>query len=135
MPYFARSLELGLLLILQTVKSALLFEAGIAIDSVWPHRHRACMHLLVISLLEPPSNLITSKLVPPLRLSKPLPAIFGVCLRALAAQQLHSAAISDFAHGVSSLDLDYPHPKSDLTADSRCSRVCKMGITLLAFLL
>src|SRR5260221_13574912 len=109
----------------------LLFEGGIAIDSFWPHRHRACMHLLVISLLEPPSNLITSKLVPPLRLSKPLPAIFGVCLRALAAQQLHSAAISDIAHRVSSLDLDYPHPKSDLTVDSRCSRVCKMGITLL----
>src|SRR5260221_6255374 len=89
------------------------------------------MHLLVISVLKPPSNLITSKLVPPLRLSKPLPAVFGVCFRALAAQQLHSAAISDIAHGVSSLDLDYPHPKSDLTVDSRCSRVCKMGITFI----
>jgi hypothetical protein len=37
-----------------------------------------------------------------LTLSKPLPAIFGVCFRALAVQQLHSAAISDIAHRVSS---------------------------------
>jgi hypothetical protein len=88
-------------------KLLLLFGTGIAVDSIWPHGHRACVHLLNISLLESPGNLTTCEFVPPVCLSEPLPAIFGVSLRALSAQQLHSAAVCDIAHKATSLDFDF----------------------------
>jgi hypothetical protein len=84
----------------------LLFGTRIAVDSVWPNSHRACVHLLLnISLLESPSNLIMSEFAPPVCFSEPLPAVFGVNFRALATQHLHSAATCNVAHGVSSIDL------------------------------
>jgi hypothetical protein len=72
---------------------------GIAAYCVWPHRHRARMHLLIISLLKSRRDLAVPKLSPPLCLSEPLPAVLGVCFSALTTQQLHRTAINDIAHG------------------------------------
>jgi hypothetical protein len=88
-------------------KLPLLFGTGIAVDGIWPHGHRARVHLLNISLLESPGDLTTREFVPPVCLSEPLPTIFGISLRALAAQQLHRAAVCDIAHEPISLDLDF----------------------------
>jgi len=71
----------------------LLFGTRIAVDSVWPNSHWACMHLLLsISLLESPSNLIVSKLAPPVCFSEPLPIVFEVNFRALATEHFHILA-------------------------------------------
>jgi hypothetical protein len=50
------------------------------------------MHLLHISLLESPSNLIVSKLAPPVCFSEPLPIVFEVNFRALATEHFHIVA-------------------------------------------
>jgi hypothetical protein len=50
------------------------------------------MHLLHISLLESPSNLIVSKLAPPVCFSEPFPIVFGVNLSALATDHFHIVA-------------------------------------------
>ena len=83
--------SVGLLLILQRVL-ALLFRTRIAVDSIWPHGHRACMHLLDIFLLESPSNLTMSKLAPPVCFSEPFPVVLGVNFRALATEHFHIVA-------------------------------------------
>jgi hypothetical protein len=71
----------------------LLFGTRIAVDSVWPNGHRACVHLLLnISLLESPSNLIMSEFAPPVCFSEPLPVVFGVNFCALATEHFHIVA-------------------------------------------
>jgi hypothetical protein len=65
------------------------------------------VHLLNLSLLESPGNLTACEFLPPVCLSEPLPTIFGVSLRALAAQQLHRAAVCDIAHKATSLDFNF----------------------------
>jgi len=58
----------------------LLFGTRIAVDSVWPNGHRACVHLLLnISLLESPGNLIMSEFAPPVCFSEPLPQALRRC--------------------------------------------------------
>jgi hypothetical protein len=72
---------------------SLLFGTRIAVDSVWPNSHWACMHLLLnISLLESPSNLTMFKLAPFVRFSEPLPVVFGVNFRTLATEHFHIVA-------------------------------------------
>jgi hypothetical protein len=81
----------------------LLFGTRLPADRIWPHGHRACVHLLLnTSLLEPPSCLSFSEAVPSVGLSEPFPAMFGVRLRTLEAHQFHGTAVCDVAHRVPS---------------------------------
>ncbi len=72
---------------------SLLFGTRIAVDSVWPNSHWACMHLLLnISLLESPGSLTMFKLAPFVGFSEPLPVVFGVNFRTLATEHFHIVA-------------------------------------------
>jgi hypothetical protein len=73
--------------------------AGIPVNCVRPHRHRACVHLLAIFSLEISGASTVGEGSPTFRLCEPLRTILCVYLRALEAHQLHSAAIN-IAHGL-----------------------------------
>src|SRR5260370_39319167 len=73
---------------------SLLFGTRIAVDSVWPNSHWACMHLLLsVSLMESTINLTMLKLVPFFRFSEPHPVVFGVNFRTLSTEQFNVVAI------------------------------------------
>jgi hypothetical protein len=59
--------------------------------------------LLSGSLLKPPRNFLFSEIVPPVCLSKPLPAPHGINLRALATQRFHGTAVVNVDHRFVSL--------------------------------
>jgi hypothetical protein len=82
----------------------LLLVAQFAPDGVWPHRHRAGMHLLLaVSPLQLPGGFALSKFLPSPCLSEPLPTLGRVRCCTFSTQKLHSAAVRDIAHRVSFL--------------------------------
>jgi hypothetical protein len=86
------------------MKLPLLLVAQAAPDRIRPHRHRACVHLLLaVSALELPGGFALFKFSPSLCLSEPLPAVGRVRCCAFSAQKLHGAAVCNVVHDVSFL--------------------------------
>jgi hypothetical protein len=86
------------------LKLPLLLVAQFTPDRIWPHRHRAGMHLLLaVSPLELPGGFALFKFSPSLCLSEPLPTVGRVRCCAFSTQQLHDAAVCNVAHDVSFL--------------------------------
>jgi hypothetical protein len=65
-----------------------LLHLPLARYGIWPHLHRSCGHLP--SLAKTFISAAMLKFAPPLRLSKPSPAISGIIIRALAAPHFHN---------------------------------------------